>query len=75
MRLRMLATLLGLMGTHSGLVAQEVDLHPRSPTLFLEKSYFFPAAPYGRSLVFEGEAAGHYFIMNRLDWTWTQTGG
>ncbi|MEX2153972.1 MAG: hypothetical protein WD825_11585 [Gemmatimonadaceae bacterium] len=57
------------------LIAQGAELHPRSPIVFLEKTYFFPLAPYDRSLRFEGEAAGHYFIVNRLDWTWTKEGG
>jgi len=66
---------IAIIAVQRNVVAQAVELHPRSPILFLEKSYFFPGAPYKRSLLFEGEAAGHYFIMNRLDWTWTQTGG
>ena len=55
--------------------AQDLELHPRSPVMFLEKSYFFPLAPYRRSLLFEGQAAGHYFIVNRLHWAWTHDGG
>ena len=63
-----------LVATHA-LAAQDVDSYPQSPTLFLEKSYLFPASPLHRSLLFEGEAAGHFFIWNNLDWAWARDGG
>lgn len=55
--------------------AQTAGEHPRNPHLFLERSYFSPASPIGKGLLFEGEAAGHYFFYNGFDWKWTRMGG
>lgn len=47
-----------------------------SIALFLERSYFSPATPSGKNLVFEGQATGHYFIHNTLtDAVWQKDGG
>jgi hypothetical protein len=50
----------------------------QNPVLFLEKSYLspMPLTPTGKDLILEGQASGHYFIVNRLtDRTWERTGG
>lgn len=73
MRVALLAT--ATIALASPLAAQDAAGHPRNPVLFLEKSYFFPLAPYGRNLLFEGEAAGHYFMWNGVSWTLTREGG
>ncbi len=48
---------------------------PTDARLFLERSYFAPFNPLGKKLVFEGDAAGHYFLFNQFDWAWTRNGG
>jgi hypothetical protein len=58
--------------------AQTAASIPAAPHVFLERAYFAPLNPVGRdvsTLLFEGEAAAHYFIFNTMDWDWTHTGG
>lgn len=48
---------------------------PTDPHLFLERSYIAPGNPLGKSLVFEGDAATHLFLFNRMTWNWSHEGG
>ena len=48
---------------------------PTRPHMFLERTYFAPFSPLGKGLLFEGEAAAHYFLFNRMDWEWLREGG
>ncbi len=44
--------------------------------VFLEKSYASPFAPYGKNLILDAQAAGHYFFYNGLtDKVWLRKGG
>ena len=69
------ALLLGAVPGLSALHAQDAARHPTNPHVFLERSYFAPASPLGKGLLFEGEAAGHYFFYNGFNWDWTRSGG
>ncbi len=44
---------------------------PEPAQVFLERSYFAPISPTGEGYIFEGAAALHLFIQNRITWPWS----
>ena len=66
-----LLTLSSLVVTRGGAQSKIPD----DPHLFLERSYFAPGNPLGKDLLFEGEAATHLFLFNRMNWKWSHEGG
>jgi hypothetical protein len=66
------------LATGLRLSAQTAASIPADAHLFLERAYFAPGNPVGKhasTLLFEGDAAAHYFLFNTMDWDWTHTGG